>query len=333
LADVETVFIMEVNNWRNWFVCLSVLLHCTQGTKIVLETTPNAVVDGLSRTLTLRCSLRDTAPSSGVIGRRDVTQTVDNVDEVSSLILMHNGQDVASISHSHGAHVMDGETNLRVTGSVDGSLGGEGFLELTFDYPTSNNSGEFVCEASTVRGGHGVTFSTSAEVGFSEPSMADLVAYVRQNEMHKDQMQQQIDQLTNITKTSVVFSAVLTKPLVVAAKQTAVFDKVYANLGGGYNNITGEFHCPVSGYYSFSMGAHLNSVDPHVFFIMYHNTENILAMYASIKNGDTEMAYNSVIRKLSAGDVVKVMAFDQSSIYANDRDRYCSFSGHLLFQA
>ena len=96
------------------------------GTKIVLETTPNAVVDGLSRTLTLRCSLRDTAPSSGVIGRRDVTQTVDNVDEVSSLILMHNGQDVASISHSHGAHVMDGETNLRVTGSVDGSLGGEG---------------------------------------------------------------------------------------------------------------------------------------------------------------------------------------------------------------
>ena len=38
------------------------------------------------------------------------------------------------------------------------------------------------------------------------------------------------------------------------------------------------------------MGAHLNQPDPHVFFIMYHNTENILAMYASVKNGDAEMA-------------------------------------------
>jgi len=149
----------------------------------------------------------------------------------------------------------------------------------------------------------------------------------------KTNMQQQIDQLRNIAKTSVVFSAVTTKSLVVAAKQTAVFDIVYTNLGGGYNNVTGEFHCPVSGYYSFSMGGHLNTPDPFVFFIMYHNTESILAMYARVTNGDQEMAYNSVIRKLSAGDVVKVVAFDQSSIYANDRDRYCSFSGHLLFQA
>ena len=43
--------------------------------------------------------------------------------------------------------------------------------------------------------------------------------------------------------TKVLFTAVTTKVMSVAAGQTVVFDKVYANIGGDYNEKTGEFVC------------------------------------------------------------------------------------------
>ena len=97
----------------------------------MLQTSPTEVKDGLTDSLTLRCDVNDTGSSSAsLVGRDldpqlqpDVTSTTVDVQEVTSMVLILNGKDLASVSRKQGASVMDGSGNVKVTGAVDLSPG------------------------------------------------------------------------------------------------------------------------------------------------------------------------------------------------------------------
>ena len=102
---------------------------------ILLEAFPGNFIDGLTQTVSLRCSVNTTAASSGVIGRRnlgnkdvnnnddiiyhDVVDIPYNVEEVLSIIITRNGSDVAAITHANSPTVLDGSSNMQVYGHLD----------------------------------------------------------------------------------------------------------------------------------------------------------------------------------------------------------------------
>ena len=118
-----TMLFVVVSNFKKITESVTSVALFVQGSKVVLSATPQDVKESLTSSLVIHCALNDTAASSAIIGRRDVTQTTENVVEVTSFILMKNGKDVASMSHTKPAHVMDGSSNIRVTGSVVGTPG------------------------------------------------------------------------------------------------------------------------------------------------------------------------------------------------------------------
>jgi len=156
---------------------------------IHLTSSPAQIKDGLTGSLSLRCSLNDTAPSAGLIGKRDVTMTTDNVDEVTSILIMRNGQDVAAVSHKHPAAILDGIA-VAVNGEVKGEPGERGHLTVSLVNPGHNESGEYVCEINAVTWtGHSVKFTQTLEVTLVTPTVTDLVHYVR-NQQNMIQNQQ-----------------------------------------------------------------------------------------------------------------------------------------------
>jgi len=156
---------------------------------IHLTSSPAQIKDGLTGSLSLRCSLNDTAPSAGLIGKRDVTMTTDNVDEVTSILIMRNGQDVAAVSHKHPAAILDGIA-VAVNGEVKGEPGERGHLTVSLVNPGHNESGEYVCEINAITWtGHSVKFTQTLEVTLVTPTVEDLVHYVR-NQQNMIQNQQ-----------------------------------------------------------------------------------------------------------------------------------------------
>ena len=155
--------------------------------------TPDEVKEGLTETTTVRCGLNDTAVSASVIGRRGVARTAGNVEQVSSVIIMLNGKDIASVAQSHTAKILVSSTNIRVSGDVSGQSGERGFLELVYQYPTSSQVGDFTCEINAVSvSGHGVVFTSAVEVGISQPTLADVVSHMQQVQSEKASLEARV---------------------------------------------------------------------------------------------------------------------------------------------
>lgn len=177
----------------------AVLLHFVAVTRcsvILFQATPTVVKEGLTSAVTLRCSLNDTSPSSAVIGRRDVTRTADNVELVTSVIIMQNGNDVASVTQGHSARSLTAAGNIRVTGDVTKRVGEKGHIEVTYTAPNQNETGEFVCEVNAItEAGHGVVFTTSLEVTTSQPTMADLISHIRDLTLSRDSLAARVTQM------------------------------------------------------------------------------------------------------------------------------------------
>jgi len=302
---------------------LCLLVNSVTSSQIRFHASPPNVLEGLTDVITLHCSVNDTAASASVIGKRDVTITTDNVAEVSSVVIMKNGQDVASVSHAMGAHVMDGSTNTQVTGSVTAGSEGKGYLQLTIQNPTVNQTGEYTCESMAVsKTGHGVTFSTSLEVSSSAPTVADLVTYIRDLKQKYNDLQSKVDPV-------VVFSAGLTKSIDIPPGSALVYDRVFSNIGSGYDNRTGLFTCPVAGVYNFQIHA-LSRPNLHFWLRIELNDKPTVTMYCEDQNHHS--CSNSVNLQLSKGDVVKVSTPSAQSelIFGHVTSVYTTFSGQLI---
>merc|ERR1719239_537289 len=111
------------------------------------------------------------------------------------------------------------------------------------------------------------------------------------------------DLLKEKLNTKVLFSVGVTTSAVFSRGKAVIYDKVFSNIGGGYDVSTGLFTCPVTGHYHLE----INGISQHglkFWFVMQHNYHNVVSIY-----GSPGYAYqgssNSVVIKLSKGDVVR----------------------------
>ena len=159
----------------------------------------------------------------------------------------------------------------------------------------------------------------------ADPTVADLLAAV-----------QQLKRYQRTLKTNVVFSAALSGNYnTVALNQPVViYDKVYVNIGSGYDSTTGLFTCPVSGYYKFDM-SFMNGKGNGLYVILIHNGNNVIACHTP-KGYTFQACSNGVTIKLAKGDVVKVISGytnRPSNMYSRQADPYITFNGMLIMTA
>lgn len=172
--------------------------HQSPGSDIVFEKTPEKINPLLTPSLTLRCSLHDSTPptgSGGLVGRRDVTHTDDNIRFLMSLVVTRNdGEHVASVTQLTPSRGLVDAGNLHVTGDINTGHEELGYLKLVWVYPDASQAGTYSCEVNGMTSqGHGVVFSQTAEVVVTQPSLADLVQHIHDQELKIVEMKQEME--------------------------------------------------------------------------------------------------------------------------------------------
>ncbi|KAJ8320828.1 hypothetical protein KUTeg_002415 [Tegillarca granosa] len=115
--------------------------------------------------------------------------------------------------------------------------------------------------------------------------------------------------------------------------ERVVFNRLFSNVGGGYDSLTGLFRCPQSGVYVFEINS-LSHQDKTVWLQLYKNYNYVISTYGHSAS-DYGSAGNSVVLKLAKNDEVYVKAVDPkngaaTSIYGASDEVYSTFSGYLL---
>lgn len=308
-----------------FWLCLFVFSYC-RGSTINLTATPTDIKNGLTSTLTLRCWLNATAT------RRDLGP----VAAVTSLVVMRDGDDVASVTATRPARATRPWDDLHVTGDLHGH-GGD--LQLTFTNPNVNQSGQWSCEANAISdSGHAVTFDTPVEVSLTTPTSHDVIAAVRQlAKTNADLLTKQqdlertiADLKSNGSHANVFFSVGLSTPLNAVVDQVIVYDKVFSNVGNSYDAQSGVFTCRHAGHYQFTITA-LNSFQERHYVSLQKNYQNVIAVYARKGTGNGEQGANTAILRLQPGDLVQVMAHRDSHLYNRDpAEIYTTFTGLMV---
>ena len=305
------------------FVC--VFSPLCDASFILLEPSSDVITDGLTDLLTIRCSLRDT------ITGRDVTQTNDNVRQVTSIMLMHNGEKMASINRPSSPQHISGSTTFLVKGSLTGTSGDQAYLEVDIRGPRSRDTGEFTCQIEAVGATQPVTFSDTVEVSSEQPTLADLSTILREMKTTQRAMQQGVSGLeTSLSdkgrNSQVFFSVGISSDMSVNNGDVVVYDKVFANIGSGYDTKTGLFTCRSPGFYHFGLSAMTKGTFRLRLFL---NDRKDFSVYATHSDSG---ATNSGILELSQGDVVRVVSEQSafSHLSSSDGSIYTTFSGRLI---
>jgi len=305
------------------------------GSGVVFDATPPAIQPPLSDSVSLRCSLKDSSPSapgaivgrsltsSDVTDRRVATDTTD-IEYVTSMVISKNGADVATLTEHIPAKAFSNYSDVTVTGSLARSQGEKGFLQVDVHFPRQQESGEYMCEVTGVDDkGHSYDFTQSLEVTTQDITLDDvvqnLVSLKKENHLLKEML-----------NTKVLFSVGVTSHAVVSAGQAVIYDKVFSNIGGGYDVSTGLFTCPVTGHYHLEVNG-LSQAGLNFFFEIQQNNHAVVAVYGSAGHSH-QGSSNSVVIKLSKGDVVRVASMNSSgsSIYGTPSLIYSTFTGELV---
>ncbi|XP_028323045.1 uncharacterized protein LOC114476006 [Gouania willdenowi] len=178
-----------------------------------------------------------------------------------------------------------------------------------------------------------VTETESKTTNLEEQNAA-MEARLSSSEREILQSKSRIDQLEKINaeRPKVAFYAALTNAGSIGPFNMDTilkFSKLFTNLGNGYSSETGFFTAPVNGVYSFQFTA-CGYFPGSVNINMYMNKELM------VNNGewkrDTGLEYftNSVVLKLSAGDVIHLRLPARSAVF-DDRYSQTTFSGSLLY--
>ena len=114
----------DLNTMCNTYIVCSarhhhyhLLILFTSGSKITLTSSPSSVQPSLTKSLNISCSLHDTSLPSGALIGRSVTNTSYDVTHVTSILIMRDGSDVASITPYTAAK--SSLTNVKVSGEID----------------------------------------------------------------------------------------------------------------------------------------------------------------------------------------------------------------------
>ncbi|GFR91605.1 agglutinin [Elysia marginata] len=187
---------------------VTLLVALATGSKIAIQNTPTYLLQDLTETLTIRCSLLDTA-SANAVGKRaagDLTETQYDVKSVTSIYVVRNSinEPVANLtSQSAAAIPLTDLKSLKVHGSlgknhVSSPNSEHAFLEMQWDHPGKNQTGGYTCYINAVDSqGQSVIFSTSAEIDQEFPSSEDMLGYISQLIKTVDSLQKRIEILEN----------------------------------------------------------------------------------------------------------------------------------------
>jgi len=331
-----------------FYFLIVLLIKCdnsgVDASAVTVTPAPGAVLAGLTPDLTLTCDLHDTAPSAGIIGRRDVTQTSSNMAAVTSVILMKDGVDVATLTQQGQAvHVSlaPNLTNPLVSSSI---VKGEAKLSLTLPADPWT-AGSWECEVNAVEvTGHTVTFYSSTEVSRVTPTIADLVTYVsslnakvnnltNDNQALKNQnnaLQNEIQDVKNKSQAAVFFNAFLVSDTNVTKGQVLKFTRVTDNVGQGYDPSTGEFTCRVPGVYHFTLSC-MKAYTGQFYLDLQVNDVTQFELHESGTTNSWDTAADSVTVKLGQGDVVKVVGNTYGAMVVSSvHGAFSNFGGHLV---
>ena len=128
-------------------------------------------------------------------------------------------------------------------------------------------------------------------------------------------------------RTTVMFSAyLLHRQITFSPSEVVVFDRAVTNIGQHYNQATGVFTCPISGYYVFDVHI-FGQNDKRASVDMRRNGLRIVQAWADDKL-DYQSASGYVTVVLKKGDKVAVMSWGTS--YMSCGYGRCMFSGHLV---
>ncbi|XP_070568374.1 complement C1q tumor necrosis factor-related protein 5-like [Ptychodera flava] len=133
--------------------------------------------------------------------------------------------------------------------------------------------------------------------------------------------------------TRVAFSVSRTTALGPVSGDTAVtYDKVYTNMGDGYDMSTGKFTCSVGGVYFFMITALRNNAN-NMFACLMKNSTQLPCIYVSHSSSRSHgSASNSVIIDLGQGDQVWVKLGTGYALQSFSNE-YVTFTGYLLYQS
>lgn len=108
-----------------------------------------------------------------------------------------------------------------------------------------------------------------------------------------------------------------------------VFDRVFTNVGRGFNVNTGVFTASVGGIYAFHYHA-LTQQGQEIWAELYHNFIYVNSLYAH-SPGNYGSGGNSAVLELIAGDTVYLDINHHNSFLFGDRnDIYSTFTGYLF---
>ncbi|XP_074478225.1 cerebellin-4-like isoform X2 [Sebastes fasciatus] len=107
-----------------------------------------------------------------------------------------------------------------------------------------------------------------------------------------------------------------------------VYTRVFTNIGGAYNPITGIFTAPVKGVYYFRFTAFNNKKDEWMAVNLYHGSQRIL--HNSEKALGHTLFSNALILQLEQGGLVHMRLHQNCGLY-DDGSTLNTFSGFLLF--
>ena len=109
---------------------------------------------------------------------------------------------------------------------------------------------------------------------------------------------------------------------------TLKFHMIYTNIGGDYNETSGNFTCRYPGIYIFTLHLHHNASDKAVCDIVRNGQNTVTAYSMPLMQRQVIHLYeagNSIVLHLNSGDVVTVRCEKDSGLLG-----YSSFTGILI---
>ena len=124
----------------------------------------------------------------------------------------------------------------------------------------------------------------------------------------------------------VAFSAYRTTSKSLSGKETLKFDKVWTNVGNGYQPSTGIFNAPRAGLYHITAVV-MSESGKELFMQLYHNKAPKSGSWVT---GDGRKTGTfDVVFRLQQGDEVYIASGSSGKIYSN-ANTYLTFSGYSI---
>jgi hypothetical protein len=115
-----------------------------------------------------------------------------------------------------------------------------------------------------------------------------------------------------------------------ANNEVVKFDKVWTNIGNGYDSSSGVFTAPRGGVYQFSCSA-MTASDKTLRLHLMKNDQRTVSLYPGQSGYNTGTL--SMVLELKKGDRVYIKQGGRGkSLYSESGSNFCMFSGYFISQ-